>query len=81
MTNSEEQLGLDSLRMQGYTNLELEPDGNIPPDIVINKKIAIEVRRLNQKDKLGQGLETDYFRLHSIMENVLRSESTSRTSR
>lgn len=33
---------------QGYTNIIFEPKGNRPPDFLLNDKIAVEVRRLNQ---------------------------------
>jgi hypothetical protein len=36
------------LESQEYTNFQFEPDGNIPPDFLLNKNIGIEVRRLNQ---------------------------------
>ena len=32
----------------GYSNVVYEPDGNIPPDFLVDGEIAIEVRRLNQ---------------------------------
>lgn len=32
----------------GYNNLVYEPNGNRTPDFLINKNIAVEVRRLNQ---------------------------------
>jgi hypothetical protein len=75
MVKREEKVVIDSLSIQGYKNLEHEPDGNIPPDILINNKIAVEVRRLNQKEKLGKGIEQDNYRLHSIINDVLKSES------
>jgi hypothetical protein len=36
------------LRHVGYTAIQYEPDGNIPPDFLVDGRIAIEVRRLNQ---------------------------------
>lgn len=36
------------LKWKGYTNVVFEPDGNIPPDFLINGKVAVEVRRLIQ---------------------------------
>jgi len=36
---------LDSL---GYLGIIFEPDGNHPPDFLIDNRIAVEVRRLNQ---------------------------------
>lgn len=81
MINREEQVVIDSLRIQGYENLEHEPDGNIPPDILINSNIAIEVRRLNQKDKGGNGIEQDRYKLHTIINHVLLSESDPNNSK
>lgn len=39
----------------GFKRIEFEPDGNIPPDFVIDGKVAIEVRRLNQIHDDGSG--------------------------
>lgn len=50
----------DHLRSRGFTNVVYEPDGNVPPDFLINGKIAVEVRRLNQNHCVGseaKGLE------------------------
>ncbi len=46
------------LKLQGFSNPEYEPDGNVPPDFLIDGRIAIEVRRLNQNfdDGAGKGL-------------------------
>lgn len=38
----------EHLSHRGFTNIIYEPDGNIPPDFLINGTVAIEVRRLNQ---------------------------------
>lgn len=48
------------LRHRGFLDIVSEPDGNIPPDFLVNGNIAIEVRRLNQNDFTGpaaKGLE------------------------
>jgi hypothetical protein len=49
------------LTFQGFKDIVFEPDGNVPPDFLVNGRIAIEVRRLNRhcKAKSGQpkGLE------------------------
>ena len=44
------------LTHQGFKDIVYEPDGNVPPDFLVNGKIAIEVRRLNQHhiDKSGK---------------------------
>jgi hypothetical protein len=44
------------LAHEGYSNVVYEPDGNIPPDFLINGRIAVEVRRLNQNHH--DGVET-----------------------
>ena len=36
------------LTHRGFRDIVYEPDGNVPPDFLIDGKIAIEVRRLNQ---------------------------------
>lgn len=36
------------LKYKRFSNIIYEPDGNIPPDFLVNGEIAIEVRRLNQ---------------------------------
>lgn len=43
------------IRSLGYTSVVYEPDGNIPPDFLIDGQIAVEVRRLNQNFKLPAG--------------------------
>ncbi len=44
----EEEIAKIYLEHIGYASIEYEPDGNVPPDFVINREIAVEVRRLNQ---------------------------------
>ena len=39
----EERIALSYLNSCGYIDIEHEPDGNIPPDFALNKKIGIEV--------------------------------------
>lgn len=55
-----EKLVEDHLYHRGYTDVVYEPDGNVPPDLLVNGTIAIEVRRLNQNHSDGvatMGLE------------------------
>lgn len=76
--NREEQLVIDCLIHQGYTEIEFEPDGNIPPDILVDNKIAIEVRRLNQNEIMEEGfngLEEDEFSVQGIMRKILQESS------
>lgn len=39
------------LRHQGYEDIAYEPDGNVPPDFLVDSHIAVEVRRLNQHER------------------------------
>jgi hypothetical protein len=36
------------LEHKGFQDIKYEPDGNIPPDFLVDGRIAVEVRRLNQ---------------------------------
>ncbi|MBY0475899.1 MAG: hypothetical protein K2Q13_12750 [Nitrosomonas sp.] len=38
-----------------YDNVKFEPDGNIPPDFLIENSIGVEVRRLNQQHYYANG--------------------------
>lgn len=76
--NREEQLVINNLIYQGFKNIIFEPDGNVPPDILLNGKTAIEVRRLNQNQKIGnsfKGLEQDEFLVHGILKGVFKDVS------
>ena len=46
--NIDEHITYLHLQSRGYTDIVHEPDGNIPPDFLVNGNIAIEVRRLNK---------------------------------
>src|ERR1035437_2800358 len=39
-----------------FESIVYEPDGNIPPDFLLNGRIAVEVRRLNQNERTESGL-------------------------
>ncbi|MEZ4942200.1 MAG: hypothetical protein R3D58_15085 [Saprospiraceae bacterium] len=73
MPNREEQIIIDCLRLQGFEKIEYEPDGNIPPDILLNENIAIEVRRLNQNQSTEsgfKGLEQDEYAIHGLLNKI-----------
>jgi hypothetical protein len=76
MKDSEE-LAFQYLSSLGFVDIEYEPDGNVPPDFLVNGMTAVEVRRLNQHyiDETGVsvGLEKDRFRLHLCIKQVLKS--------
>ncbi|PCJ30168.1 MAG: hypothetical protein COA90_10080 [Gammaproteobacteria bacterium] len=40
-----------------FSSIEYEPNGNVPPDFLVNGKIAIEVRRLNQNHFTRDGVK------------------------
>lgn len=58
--DASEKLVQDHLKHRSYVDVVYEPDGNIPPDFLVDGHIAIEVRRLNQNHFAGadaKGLE------------------------
>lgn len=50
-----EQLVDRYLRSLGHESVIYEPDGNIPPDFLVDGRIAVEVRRLNQNFTTSAG--------------------------
>lgn len=50
-----ERLAEQYLRARGYSDVVYEPDGNVPPDFLVDGRIAVEVRRLNQFHESPQG--------------------------
>ncbi len=51
-----------------------EPDGKVPPDFLVDGRIAVEARRLNQYYQVegqSRGLEEDTFPLRQKFENLL----------
>lgn len=51
----DEQIALDFLKSLNIGMVEHEPDGNVTPDFVIDKRVAVEVRRLNMNYILSDG--------------------------
>jgi hypothetical protein len=43
-----ERLAAEYLRSVGFGDVQYEPGGNIPPDFLADRRVAVEVRRLNQ---------------------------------
>jgi hypothetical protein len=72
----EEQLAEKYLISLGLGEVVYEPDGKVPPDFLVDRRIAVEVRRLNQhyeaQGKL-RGLEEDSISLRQSLENLLRT--------
>lgn len=60
----------------GFSDVVYEPDGNVPPDFLLDGKIAVEVRRLNQHEDtngVSQGLEVSSIPLWQKMEKLVTS--------
>lgn len=74
--NSDEQITKDWLyRIFPDGEVIHEPDGNIPPDFLIDSNIAVEVTRITQYDRSKtkpESLETKSHSIHSIIMNVIR---------
>jgi hypothetical protein len=72
---SEEKIAFEYIKTMGFTDIVYEPNGNIPPDFLLNKHVAIEVRRLNQhyiKDGNPEAIEKLFFRLVPKLMNLLK---------
>ena len=74
--NRSEELARQYLESAGFTDIVFEPDGNVPPDFLLDGRIAVEVRRLNQneeEDGKKKGLEESAYPLFGRMESLLKS--------
>src|SRR5689334_14040697 len=50
-----EQVACAYLADLGIGKVVYEPDGNVPPDFLVDGRIAVEVRRLNQNESTNSG--------------------------
>lgn len=70
-----ERIAAEYLRSIGFVDIEYQPDGNIPPDLVVQGRIAVEVRRLNQNaitpDGSAEGLEETFIPFWKRMRRYL----------
>jgi hypothetical protein len=74
--DASEKIVLEHLKYRGYKDIIYEPDGNIPPDFLVDGRIAIEVRRLNQNFSEGEtskGLEETAIPLWKKIEKLAHS--------
>jgi hypothetical protein len=74
--NHSENLAAEYLRHCGFHDIRFEPDGNIPPDFLIDNAIAVEVRELNQNQITGsryRGLDEAAIPLLMKFKNLLIS--------
>lgn len=56
-----------------FNSIEYEPDGNVPPDFLLDQKIAVEVRRLNENRNINNqksGIEQLQFITSGIIERI-----------
>jgi hypothetical protein len=72
--NQDEAYARAFLESEGYTEITYEPDGNVPPDFLVDGRIGVEVRRLNQSVPVGgipRGLESDEIAIGKAVRQVL----------
>lgn len=72
--NMDESIVEKYLRSLKIGEVEFEPDGKVPPDFLVDARIAVEARRLNQHyEDAGKlrGLEQDTIPLRQRIENLL----------
>ncbi len=76
--NREEAIVQEYLQAQEFHSIVHEPDGNVPPDFLVNDEIAVEVRRLNQHcDRdANQPLESLEYRLIPRIAALLKDYQT-----
>jgi len=75
-----EQLVREHLIFRGFRDIQFEPDGSVPPDFLVDKRIAVEARRLNQNWGKGDdihGLEEDAIPLWLKVRKIARSYGAS----
>jgi hypothetical protein len=72
-----ESLVRNHLQHRGFKRIVYQPDGNIPPDFLVDGRIAVEVRRLNENEvtESGElcGLETLRISTQRKLHKLLRS--------
>lgn len=71
-----EKIAYEYLKSKGFKDIEYEPDGNVPPDFLVDKKYAIEVRRLNENIIINEGyegLEEKEIPLYQKVQKVISS--------
>jgi hypothetical protein len=79
-----EKLALAHLKSRGFANIVYEPDGNVPPDFLVDGEIAVEVRRLNQNEPnrpTPKGLEETEIPLLHRFRSLLASIGPPRPNR
>jgi hypothetical protein len=79
-----ERIGYTYLLSRGFQSIVYEPDGNVAPDFLVDGRIAIEVRRLNQNERdltVPKGLEQIEIPLIRRLTDLLASYGSAMTGR
>jgi hypothetical protein len=74
--DASEKIVYDFLLHQGFKSVVYEPDGKVPPDFLVDGRVAIEVRRLNQNENTAgtnRGLEESAVPLRRSIDLLLKS--------
>lgn len=69
-----EEIAHAHLTSLGHASVVFEPAGNVPPDFLVDGRIAVEVRRLNQHEDTAdgpKGLESARFGMIRLMRTLL----------
>jgi hypothetical protein len=77
--NKDEQIAEGYLKSLDLGAVIYEPDGKVPPDFLVDGRIAVEVRRLNQHYEVDgklRGLEQDSIALQQSIEKLLNEFAT-----
>jgi len=78
----EEKLADQYLKSLGYDSVVYEPEPNLPPDFLLDGRIAVEVRRLNQNEITPdghRGLEETWIPFNMRFRTFLKSFGPPRT--
>ena len=78
-----EKIAFDHIFSRGHQNIVYEPNGNIVPDFLVEERIAVEVRRLNQNEQgrdTPKGLEEVEMPLIGKLNKFLKSLEPTRDS-
>jgi hypothetical protein len=71
-----ETIAYNHLVFRGFPTPVYEPDGNVPPDFLLEGRIAVEVRRLNENERnasFPKGLEESAIPLLTGMQHLTKS--------
>jgi hypothetical protein len=83
--DSSEQTALAHIKFRGHHDIQYEPDGNVTPDFLVDGKVAVEVRRLNEneRDSIGRpiGLEEVEIPFVKLLQHLFRSCEVATSSR